>query len=123
MNRREFLKMAMAAAAAAHIPDFTEAEAAAAYDACGIADMGGGWYRCWFSYDKSTASSYLKASTHRWAAMSAGRIRVYFDLVKGEIGKVEVAEPGDLQIHSGGALVFAPQIEEHPEVVYTRTKA
>lgn len=95
MNRREFLKMAMAAAAAAHIPDFTEAEASAAYDACGIQDMGNGWFRCWFSYDKSTASTYLKASTHRWANMSAGRIRVWFDLVKGEVGRIDIGQAGD----------------------------
>lgn len=139
MNRREFIKSVMAAAVAAHIPDFTVAEAEAAYDACGITDMGNGWYRCWIHFDKKlddsimqglsagdyNASVFAKAGDalhgkrdgkiyrNKHMVMRAGRVEVYFDLETGKIGKASVVPDGRelLAFESPDVYLYGAQLE------------
>jgi hypothetical protein len=117
MNRRDFLKGAMAAAVVAQIPlSLTEAEEA--YEACeaiashGIEDMGNGWYRCWMGSGTDDAfSTFAKAGDSQWMTLSHNKVRAYFDLRTGEIGKVDVVDSAGPSI-GGDCTLFGVQPEK-----------
>jgi len=115
MNRREFLQAVMAAAVVANIP-FTEAEAVEAYESLGIQDLGNGWYRCWISYAEGskdqTFSTYAKAGESSHMQLSHGRVRAWFDLVTGEVGKVSVSNDYVAPQIKGEGLIWGCQLEE-----------
>jgi hypothetical protein len=102
LNRRKFIKAALAAATVAHVPlTVKEAEAAYAEFSAGIVDVGNGWYRIHMNYSSDdylfdghdvTFSAYAKAGTSSHIQMQHGKIRQWFDLETGELGSVEVVE-------------------------------
>ena len=111
------MKGVMAAAIAAQIPVSIE-EAEAAYENLGIIDMGNGWYRCWMSFEDNgedrTFSVHGKAGSSGHMIMSHGKVRAYFDLTTGDIGKIEVCEDKGACIGTadGDILAWGAQLEE-----------
>lgn len=117
LNRREFIKAAMAAAVVAHVP-FTEAEAVEAFEAFGIQDMGNGWFRCSVTCDakKQTLSAFMKRKLSRVGVLSHGKVRAYFNLETGEIGKVQIlADESEPTIEAEKqVIVYGMQLESTP---------
>lgn len=116
INRRDFIKAAMAAAVVAHVP-FTEAEAVEAYEAFGIKDIGNGWFRCSITCGSrgETLTADLRADKSRFAVLSHGKVRAYFDLEKGEIGTVQIGGDESTAVIEAdqSVLAYGMQLESH----------
>ena len=122
MNRREFIQAALAAAVVAHIP-LTEAEAVEAYDASGIQDHGNGWYRCWMTYTEKGVtlqfSTFARAGDQSQMQLSHGKIRAWFDLETGEVGRIEVVNDHSKPSITVDGELWRAQIETIPDECWT----
>ena len=116
MNRRDFIKGILAAAAAAQVPISVAAaeEAADALATTAIEDYGNGWYRVSMTVDDSTVSAYTKRGIRDHIRFQYRNVRAWFNLETGEVGKIECVKVSDdqLTIDADGAYVFGAQIEE-----------
>jgi len=117
LNRRQFIKAAMAAAVVANIP-FTEAEAVEAYENIGIEAWPDGWYRCWMNVtddgDTRQFSTYARAGKHSHMQLRYRKVRAWFDLEKGTLGKVEVAPEDSCAAIVLDGEIWGTQMETQP---------